>query len=126
NIPYHLVPRFRPWTPQSWDTEDLQALRFDIGWDWVPLAQRQGREKFYTRFRPFRGGKKHQPQDSYSLRCVPQVHGAVRDAVAQATRVLEVELNSLTDNPIVFPDAAAEHVEEQVISAGHFHGMPLA
>ena len=126
NIPYHLVPRFRPWTPQSWGTEELQALRFDIGWDWVPLAQRQGREKFYNRFRPFRGGKKHQPQDSYSLRCVPQVHGAVRDAVAQAARVLEVELNSLTDNPIVFPDAAAEHVEEQVISAGHFHGMPLA
>src|SRR5699024_10465609 len=74
----------------------------------------------------FRGGKKHQPQDSYSLRCVPQVHGAVRDAVAQAARVLEDELNALTDNPIVFPDAEREHVEQQVISAGHFHGMPLA
>jgi histidine ammonia-lyase len=50
----------------------------------------------------------------------------VRDAVAQAARVLEVELNALTDNPIVFPDAKAEFVEQQVISAGHFHGMPLA
>jgi histidine ammonia-lyase len=50
----------------------------------------------------------------------------VRDALAQAARVLEIELNSLTDNPIVFPDAAAEHVEQQVVSAGHFHGMPLA
>lgn len=126
DIPYHLVPRFRPWQPQSWDTEQAQALRFDIGWDWVPLGQRHGREKFYRRFRPFRGGKKHQPQDSYSLRCIPQVHGAVRDAVAQAARVFEIELNSLTDNPIVFPDAQSEHVEEQVISAGHFHGMPLA
>ncbi|MBT2746547.1 MULTISPECIES: aromatic amino acid lyase [unclassified Lysobacter] len=126
DIPYHLVPRFRPWLPQSWDTEAAQQLSFDIGWDWVPFGQRHGREKFYNRFRPFRGGKKHQPQDSYSLRCIPQVHGAVRDAIAQAARVLEIELNSLTDNPIVFPDAKAEHVEQQVISAGHFHGMPLA
>ncbi|MFC3552202.1 histidine ammonia-lyase [Lysobacter cavernae] len=126
DIPYHLVPKFRAWQPQSWDTPQSQALRFDIGWDWVPLSQRHGREKFYTRFRPFRGGKKHQPQDSYSLRCIPQVHGAVRDAVAQAARVLEIELNALTDNPIVFPDAKADFVEQQVISAGHFHGMPLA
>lgn len=126
DIPYHLVPRFRPWQPSSWAPGGADALRFDIGWDWVPLSQRHGREKFYTRFRPFRGGKKHQPQDSYSLRCVPQVHGAVRDAIAQAARVFDIELNALTDNPIVFPDARAEHVEQQVVSAGHFHGMPLA
>ena len=131
DIPYHLVPKFRPWLPKSWDTPEAQALGFDIGWDWVPADQRHGREKFYTRFKPFRGGKKHQPQDSYSLRCVPQVHGAVRDAVAQARRVLEIELNAVTDNPLVFPDARAEHAnalptERQVISAGHFHGMPLA
>ena len=126
DIPYHLVPRFRPWLPRSWDTAEAQALRFDIGWDWVPTDQRHGREKFYLRFMPFRGGKKHQPQDSYSLRCIPQVHGAVRDAVEQARRVLEIELNAVTDNPLVFPDKQAEHVEEQVISAGHFHGMPLA
>jgi histidine ammonia-lyase len=126
-IPYHLVPRFAAWHPQSWDTTDAQKLRFDIRWDWVPLDQRHGREKFYQRFRPFRGGKKHQPQDSYSLRCVPQVHGAVRDAVAQAARVLDVELNAVTDNPLIFPDMqGVQHVEEQVISAGHFHGMPLA
>lgn len=126
DIPYHLVPKFRAWQPGSWDTPDSQSLHFDIGWDWVPFAQRHGREKFYQRFRPFRGGKKHQPQDSYSLRCIPQVHGAVRDAVAQAARVLDIELNALTDNPIVFPDAKAQFVEQQVISAGHFHGMPLA
>ena len=126
DISYHLVPRFRQWLPGSWQDPAAQALPFDIGWDWVPSSQRHGREKFYQRFKPFRGGKKHQPQDSYSLRCVPQVHGAVRDAAAQAARVLEVELNAVTDNPLVFPDKAAEHVEEQVISAGHFHGMPLA
>jgi histidine ammonia-lyase len=127
DIPYHLVPRFVSWLPQSWDTAQSQELRFDIRWDWVPLDQRHGREKFYQRFRPFRGGKKHQPQDSYSLRCVPQVHGAVRDAVAQAARVMDIELNAVTDNPLVFPDMqGARHVEEQVISAGHFHGMPLA
>ncbi|MDH5821544.1 aromatic amino acid lyase [Luteimonas sp. RD2P54] len=126
DIPYHLVPRFRSWLPGSWDEPAAQQLRFDIGWDWVPADQRHGREKFYRRFKPFRGGKKHQPQDSYSLRCVPQVHGAVRDALAQAQRVLDIELNAVTDNPLVFPDRRAEHVEEQVISAGHFHGMPLA
>jgi histidine ammonia-lyase len=125
DIPYHLVPKFRTWSPGAWD-EAGNDVPFDIGWDWVPFTQRHGREKFYTRFRPFRGGKKHQPQDSYSLRCIPQVHGAVRDALEQARRVFDVELNSVTDNPLVFPDAQAEHVEEQVISAGHFHGMPLA
>lgn len=126
DIAYHLVPRFRFWMPESWDTAEAQALRFDIGWDWVAANQRHGREKFYDRFKPFRGGKKHQPQDSYSLRCIPQVHGAVRDAAAHAARVLDIELNAVTDNPLVFPDREAEHVEEQVISAGHFHGMPLA
>ncbi|HST43789.1 MAG TPA: aromatic amino acid ammonia-lyase, partial [Luteimonas sp.] len=129
DIPYHLVPRFRQWLPGSWHTADAQALNFDIGWDWVPANQRHGRERFYQRFKPFRGGKKHQPQDSYSLRCVPQVHGAVRDAAAQARRVFDIELNALTDNPLVFPGRADDPdmpIERQVISAGHFHGMPLA
>ncbi len=127
DIPYHLVPKFRQWQRQSWpDVPVMQQPRFDIGWEWVPVDQRHGRDKFYQRFLPFRGGKKHQPQDSYSLRCVPQVHGAVRDAVEQAKRVFDIELNSVTDNPLVFPDAPGEQVEQQVISAGHFHGMPLA
>ncbi len=127
NIDYHLVPRFRYWAPDSWTRPEQQALAFDIGWDWVPLSQRHGREKFYERFRPFRGGKKHQPQDSYSIRCIPQVHGAVRDALAQAQRVLDIELNSVTDNPLLFPGLpGAQHIEDQVVSAGHFHGMPLA
>ena len=127
DIDYHLVPKFRSWSPESWDTAAQQALAFDIGWDWVPLSHRHGRERFYERFKPFRGGKKHQPQDSYSIRCIPQVHGAVRDALAQAQRVLDIELNAVTDNPLLFPDLpGARQIEDQVVSAGHFHGMPLA
>ena len=126
DIAYHLVPRFYPWLRDSWLSEELKALRFDIGWDWVPVDQRHGREKFYQRYRPFKGGKKHQPQDSYSLRCIPQVHGAVWDAIEQAKRVLDVELNSVTDNPLIFSDDESERIEDRVVSAGHFHGMPLA
>jgi histidine ammonia-lyase len=62
-------------------------------------------------------------QDAYSLRCMPAVHGASRDALAWVRQVLEREVNSVTDNPSVFvgPDGAAE-----VISGGNFHGQPLA
>ncbi|HQW64726.1 MAG TPA: aromatic amino acid lyase [Pseudomonadota bacterium] len=127
DIAYHLVPRFAAWRADSWDDDASRAQRFDIAWDWVPLSQRHGREAFYRRFMPFKGGKKHQPQDAYSLRCIPQVHGAVRDALAQARRIVDIELNAVTDNPLVFPDApGARQIEDQVISAGHFHGMPLA
>lgn len=59
-------------------------------------------------------------QDAYTLRCVPQVHGAVSDALKQVRRVLEIEINSVTDNPLVFPD------KEDVISGGNFHGEPMA
>src|SRR5690606_6845066 len=62
-------------------------------------------------------------QDPYTLRCVPQVHGAVRDSVAYAKWVLEIELNSVNDNPLIFADESG-HVE--VISAGNFHGEPIA
>lgn len=58
-------------------------------------------------------------QDPYCLRCVPQVHGASRDALNFATGVLETELNSVTDNPLVFEDGA-------ILSGGNFHGQPLA
>jgi histidine ammonia-lyase len=59
-------------------------------------------------------------QDPYSLRCAPQVHGAVRDALAQIRATLTIELNSATDNPLVFADSG------EVISGGNFHGQPLA
>ncbi|HEY7873064.1 MAG TPA: aromatic amino acid lyase [Rudaea sp.] len=127
DIPYHLVPKFRTWLADSWADPRDREHRFDIGWDWVPPSQRHGKEAFYARFLPFKGGKKHQPQDAYCLRCIPQVHGAVRDALAQAQRVIDIELNAVTDNPLIFPDAKdAKDIEDQVISAGHFHGMPLA
>jgi histidine ammonia-lyase len=63
-------------------------------------------------------------QDAYSLRCTPQVHGAVRDALAQVRATLAVELNSATDNPLVFVNASGDLGE--VISGGNFHGQPLA
>jgi histidine ammonia-lyase len=67
-------------------------------------------------------------QDAYSLRCTPQVHGAVRDALAQVRATLAVELNSATDNPLVFADsgAGAGAGSGEVISGGNFHGQPLA
>ena len=127
DIAYHLVPRFRGWSADAWSDAQDQQQSFDIAWDWVPPSQRHGREAFYHRFLPFKGGKKHQPQDAYCLRCMPQVHGAVRDAYEQACRIIDIELNAVTDNPLIFPDAPdAKVIEEQVISAGHFHGMPLA
>ncbi|HVN09034.1 MAG TPA: histidine ammonia-lyase [Patescibacteria group bacterium] len=63
-------------------------------------------------------------QDAYSLRCTPQVHGAARDVLEQAARTVQIELNSATDNPLVFP--AAGGVPEAVLSGGNFHGQPLA
>jgi histidine ammonia-lyase len=63
-------------------------------------------------------------QDAYSLRCTPQVHGAVRDTLTQVRATLGVELNSATDNPLVFVNAGASSGE--VISGGNFHGQPLA
>ena len=58
-------------------------------------------------------------QDPYSLRCVPQVHGASRDALAHCNGVVETEINAVTDNPLVFEDGA-------IVSGGNFHGQPLA
>jgi histidine ammonia-lyase len=63
-------------------------------------------------------------QDAYSLRCIPQVHGAARDVLEHAAATLEIELNSATDNPLVFP--ASGGVAEAVLSGGNFHGQPLA
>ncbi|MGB2697738.1 MAG: histidine ammonia-lyase, partial [Candidatus Zixiibacteriota bacterium] len=59
-------------------------------------------------------------QDPYSFRCMPQVHGAVRDSLSHVRNVLEIEINSATDNPLIFPE------QGQVISGGNFHGEPVA
>jgi histidine ammonia-lyase len=74
-------------------------------------------------------------QDAYSLRCIPQVHGAVRDTLAHCRRVFEIEMNSAVDNPLVFPaakkiggpkPAMGAPVAGDVISGGNFHGEPVA
>jgi histidine ammonia-lyase len=59
-------------------------------------------------------------QDAYSLRCIPQVHGASRDAIDHVWAMVSREINAVTDNPIIFPD------EDEVISGGNFHGQPMA
>ncbi len=59
-------------------------------------------------------------QNSYSLRCIPQVHGAIYDTLQYVKNVVEIEINSVTDNPILFPN------ENDVVSAGNFHGEPIA
>ena len=64
--------------------------------------------------------EKVQVQDPYSFRCVPQVHGASKDAIDYVCMVITTEINSVTDNPNVFPD------EDLIISGGNFHGQPLA
>ncbi|MEJ7748309.1 MAG: histidine ammonia-lyase [Candidatus Limnocylindrales bacterium] len=77
-------------------------------------------------------GHAHKVQDPYSLRCVPQVHGAVRDALDHLRRVLDIELNSATDNPLVFPGGGIAEADTiatgggRVISGGNFHGEPIA
>jgi histidine ammonia-lyase len=63
---------------------------------------------------------KKQVQDPYSFRCIPQVHGASRDAVAHVTQIVEQEINAVTDNPLIFPK------EDKILSGGNFHGQPLA
>ncbi len=77
-------------------------------------------------------GSDHKVQDPYSLRCVPQVHGAVRDALDHLRRVLDIELNAATDNPLVFPGGGVADASARatggglVISGGNFHGEPIA
>ncbi|MDR3541635.1 MAG: histidine ammonia-lyase [Desulfosporosinus sp.] len=69
----------------------------------------------------FVAGEQHpRVQDAYSFRCVAQVHGPSGDAVAYVKKVVEIEINSATDNPLIFPD------EKQVLSGGNFHGQPIA
>lgn len=63
---------------------------------------------------------RHKVQDPYSFRCMPQVHGASRDAAAYLRRVVEIEINSATDNPLIFAD------DGDIVSGGNFHGQPLA
>ncbi|MGO9642339.1 MAG: histidine ammonia-lyase [Candidatus Acidiferrales bacterium] len=92
------------------------------------VAQNLTRLNRGSRIRESHRSAKHDPrvQDAYSLRCTPQVHGAVRDALAQVRATLEIELNSATDNPLVFVKAGGAAGEGAVLSGGNFHGQPLA
>lgn len=90
------------------------------------VRKQPGQEVVATRIRSLLEGsqiisrdKKH-VQDPYSFRCVPQVHGASRDVLDYVHGVFENEINSVTDNPTIFPE------EDEIISAGNFHGQPLA
>ena len=69
---------------------------------------------------PLANEQKEHIQDPYSFRCMPQVHGASIDAIEHVKQIVERELNSVSDNPLIFPD------EDKIISAGNFHGQPLA
>ena len=71
-----------------------------------------------------RGAESGHVQDAYTLRCIPQVHGAARDAIAYSRWVFEIELNAVTDNPLLFVDEKTGVVD--VLSGGNFHGEPLA
>lgn len=64
--------------------------------------------------------EKRQVQDPYSFRCIPQVHGATKDTTAYVQSVMETEINSVTDNPTIFPE------DDEILSGGNFHGQPLA
>ncbi len=64
--------------------------------------------------------KKEWVQDPYSFRCIPQVHGATKDVVRHVKQIIETEINSVTDNPTIFPES------DEIISGGNFHGQPLA
>jgi histidine ammonia-lyase len=103
-------PRIQDLRRQEGQVESAAALRDLL--EGSLLTTRQGQERV---------------QDAYALRCIPQVHGASRDAIEYVARIVERELNAVTDNPIIFPDV--DHSAEglgDIISGGNFHGQPIA
>lgn len=96
-------------------SDGIQTIRRHAGQRYVAENIRH----FLNDSKRFFEAKEH-VQDPYSFRCIPQVHGAVRDAVGHCIAVFENEINAVTDNPTIFPDS------DEVISAGNFHGEPLA
>ena len=109
-----------------------EALRAtDAAWDEALHAARPhpGQQAVAANLRALMGGSPNvashrigdtRVQDPYSIRCMPQVHGASRDALGYVRRVLEIEINSVTDNPLVFSE------ERRIVSGGNFHGQPVA
>jgi histidine ammonia-lyase len=112
----------------------IAALSFE-GFDCTPepydaliheVRAYEGQQKVAASMRKWHEGselastKKSQVQDPYSFRCVPQVHGATVDAVTHVENIVTREINSVTDNPLVFPE------QDKILSGGNFHGQPLA
>ncbi len=98
--PYrHSIHRVRPHAGQISTAEQMRQLLADSELQAMP---------------------KEQVQDPYSFRCIPQVHGATADVIDTVSRVMETEINSATDNPLVF------HDEDVIVSGGNFHGQPMA
>jgi len=99
------ISRLRPHTGQILTARNIRQL---VKGSKLVISGKEAMEKFGY------------PHDPYTLRCTPQVIGAVRDAVAYARQIVETEINSVTDNPLVFPE------DKTCISAGNFHGQPVA
>ncbi|MCB0481627.1 MAG: histidine ammonia-lyase [Flavobacteriales bacterium] len=95
--------------------EDLHMLRNHTGQIKTAQNVRKNLEGSEIAIQP----KKH-VQDPYSFRCIPQVHGATKDALKYIEKVIENEVNAVTDNPTIFPE------RDKIISGGNFHGQPLA
>lgn len=121
---WHLVNCFDMFGAMSLEAFDGRIEPF---WDCIQRVRpHQGQIETGEVFRKILAGseiiarEKEHVQDPYSFRCIPQVHGAVKDAMRHVTEVLHIEINSVTDNPTVFPD------EDLVVSGGNFHGEPLA
>ncbi|HDH97113.1 MAG TPA: histidine ammonia-lyase, partial [Proteobacteria bacterium] len=100
-----------PFDPDIWRARPHRG-HGDVSRNFLKLVQKSDIRKAHEHCKKI--------QDAYSLRCIPQVHGAVRDALIFARTVLETEVNSATDNPLVFADSG------KVVSAGNFHGQPIA
>ncbi|BAD42176.1 histidine ammonia-lyase [Symbiobacterium thermophilum] len=101
--------------PAAWDPR-VQALRLHTGQQAAARNLRRLTEGSRLTTRP----GQMRTQDPYTLRCLPQVHGASRTAIEHVAQVLDWEMNAVTDNPLLFPD------DDEVISGGNFHGQPVA
>ncbi len=111
-------------TPAAFDAR-IQAVRPHAGQ--IAAAGHLVRLLASSEIRESHREKDARVQDAYCLRCMPQVHGAVRGVLAHVRGVLETEAGSATDNPLIFPEADAQAQENgAVISGGNFHGAPLA
>jgi len=111
-------------TPNAFDARIMEARAYPGA---AVTARNLVRLNEGSQIRASHRGAEKDPrvQDPYSVRCAPQVHGAVRDALAQARATALVELNSATDNPLVFV-RDAKTGEGDILSGGNFHGQPLA